>query len=297
MPDIPSPYFFTPVTNVVRVTPNMQRITLRGGDLRHFVSSGDPDERLLVVFPEEGQDAPPRPEPVGSTLDYPTDGPRPEMRSYTVRRWDPSTFEMDIDFAVHDGGAAVRWALQARPGQTLGVTTASGWYRPPSDTAWQLLLADMTALPAVGRIVEGLAPGTRVHVVAEVTTSADEQRFETAGDVTYTWLHGSGNGVGPSALAATARRWTLPDGPGYVWFAGEAGLSREVRRWLRHDLGRPTEHYDVIGYWRADKEAWTARYEQVRERIESAQIAALQAGGDFDSVRDAVDAAMDDAGL
>lgn len=297
MPDIPSPYFFAPVTNVARVTPNMQRITLRGGDLRHFVSSGDPDERLLVVFPADGQDAPPRPEPVGSVLDYPADGPRPEMRSYTVRRWDPSTFEMDIDFAVHDGGAAVRWALQARPGQTLGVTTASGWYRPPSDTAWQLLLADMTALPAVGRIVEGLTSGTRVHVVAEATTSADEQRFETAGDVTYTWLHGTGNGAGPSGLAEAARQWSLPDGPGYVWFAGEAGLSREVRRWLRHDLGRSTERYDVIGYWRADKEAWTARYEQVRERIESAQIAALESGADFDAVRDAVDAAMDDAGL
>lgn len=297
MPDTPNPYYFAPVANVARVTPNMQRITLRGGDLWHFTSSGDPDERLLVVFPDDGQDAPPSPVRMGSTLDYPSDGPRPEMRSYTVRRWDPTACEMDIDFAVHDGGAAVRWALQARPGQTLGVTTASGWYRPPSDTAWQLLLADMTALPAVGRIVEGLTPGTRVRVVAEVTTADDEQRFETSGEVTYTWLRGSGNGVGPSALASTARRWNLPDGPGYVWFAGEAGLSRTVRRWVRHDLGWPTERYDVIGYWRADKAAWTARYEQVRERIEAAQLGALEAGGDFDSVRDAVDAAMDDAGL
>ncbi|MBM4632585.1 SIP domain-containing protein [Rhodococcus hoagii] len=297
MPDNPSPYLFAPVSDVVRVTPNMQRITLRGGDLRHFASSGDPDERLLVVFPNPGDDAPPRPQRIGTAVDYPADGARPEMRSYTVRRWDASAFEMDLDFAVHEGGAAVRWALQARPGQTLGVTTASGWYRPPPDTAWQLLLADMTALPAVGRIVEGLPRGARVHVVAEVTTPADEQRFDTAGDVTYTWLHGTGNGVSPSALATAARRHDLPDGPGYVWFAGEAGLSREIRRWLRHDLGRPTERYHVLGYWRADKEAWTARYEQVREQIESAQIAALESGGDFDSVRDAVDAAMDDAGL
>jgi len=219
------------------------------------------------------------------------------MRSYTVRRWDPQSREMDLDFAVHDGGAAVRWALQARPGQVLGVTAASGWYRPPVDTSWRLLIADMTALPAVGRIVGELAPGTRVHVVAEVTTAADEQHVPTSGDVTYTWLHGTGNGVGPSALAAAARAWTRPDGPGYVWFAGEAGLSRDMRRWVRHELGWPTARYDVIGYWRADKEAWTARYERVRERIEAAQHAALSAGGDFDSVRDAVDDAMDRAGL
>ncbi|WFR74171.1 siderophore-interacting protein [Prescottella defluvii] len=297
MPSNPNPYCFAAVSRVARVTPNMQRITLSGGDLTRFASSGDPDERFLVVFPDDGEDRPPQPQPIGDTWDYPADGPRPEMRSYTVRRWNAETCEMDIDFAVHDGGAAVRWALQARPGQVLGVTMASGWYRPPAGTAWQLLIADMTALPAVGRIVEELAPGTRVHVVAEVTTAADEQHLETAGDVTYRWLHGTGNGVGPSALASTAREWVHPGGPGYVWFAGEAGHSREVRRWLRHELGWPTERYDVIGYWRADKEAWTARYEQVRDRIEAAQTTALAAGRDFDAVRDAVDAAMDQAGL
>ncbi|RVW11623.1 siderophore-interacting protein [Prescottella agglutinans] len=297
MPSNPSPYRFAAVSRVARITPNMQRITLSGGDLTRFVSSGDPDERLLVVFPGEGEGRPPQPQPIGETWDYPVDGPRPEMRSYTVRRWNRATCEMDIDFAVHDGGAAVRWALQARPGQVLGVTTASGWYRPPAGTAWQLLIADMTALPAVGRIVEELAPGTRVHVVAEVTTPADEQRIETAGDATYTWLHGTGNGVGPSAVADTARKWDRPGGPGYIWFAGEAGCSREVRRWVRHQLGWPTARYDVIGYWRAEKEAWTARYEQVRDRIEAAQSAALAAGGDFDAVRDAVDAAMDENGL
>lgn len=297
MPAHPNPYFFAPVSSVARITPNMQRITLRGGDLRHYASSNDPDERLLVVFPGEGEDAPAVPRQIGPTLGYPAAGPRPEMRSYTVRRWDPVTHEMDLDFAVHDGGTAVRWALQARPGQKLGVTTASGWYRPPSGTAWQLLLADMTALPAVGRIVECLPPGARVHAVVEVTSPDDEQQIETVGDVTYTWLHGTGNGLGPSGLATAARRWLRPGGPGYVWFAGEAGLSREVRRWVRHDLGWPADSYDVIGYWRADKEAWTARYEQMRGQIEAAQNAALAAGGDFDSVRDAVDAAMEQAGL
>ncbi|WP_241665791.1 siderophore-interacting protein [Prescottella subtropica] len=270
-------YLFAPVTRVARITPNMQRITLSGGDLDHFRSSGDPDERLLVMFP--------------------TDGPEPGLRSYTVRHWNPATTEMDIDFAVHDGGAAVHWALHATPGDILGVTSASGWYHPPADTAWQLLIADMTALPAVGRILEELTPGTRVHVVAEITDPLDEQHIDTSGDVTWTWLHGTGNGIGPSALAATVRAWTPPDGPGYVWFAGEAGLSRIVRRRLRHDLDFPADRYDVIGYWRADKDTWTARYEQVRDRIEAAQAAALASDADFETVRDAVDEAMERAGL
>lgn len=272
------PHLAATVSHVARVTPHMQRITLSGGDLVRFASSGLADEHLHVVFATDGADV-------------------TEMRSYTVRHWNPERAEMTIDFAVHDGGAAVRWALDARPGRTVGVTTPSGWYRPPTGTAWQLLIADMTGLPAVGRIVEELAPGTRVHVIAEVTTAADEQRLDTAGDVTWTWLHGTGNGAGPSALEAAARAWPRPDGPGYLWFAGEAGHSRAVRRWVRHDLRWHPDHYDVVGYWRADKEAWTARYEQVRERIEDAQLTALAAGGDFETVRDAVDTAMERAGL
>ena len=45
---------------------------------------------------------------------------------------------------VQVGGAAIRWALQASPGDVLGFSAAAGWYSPPSDTAWQLVVADMT---------------------------------------------------------------------------------------------------------------------------------------------------------
>ncbi|WP_072690895.1 siderophore-interacting protein [Rhodococcus marinonascens] len=269
------PDWSAPVVRTRRVTPNMQRITLAGGDLSRFESSGTPDERLLLAFPPDGT----------------------EKRSYTVRRWDADALEMDIDFAVHAGGTAALWAARARPGETLGFSTASGWYDPPSDAGWQLLLADMAALPAVSRILEEMPSSDRVHVIAEVTTPEDRQRLVTDAKLTATWLHGSGNGAGSSLLAEAARSWPLPSGPGYVWFAGEAKVSRVVRRWLRHDLGWPADRYDVLGYWRENKEEWVARYEAVREQIEAAADSALAASKDFDSVRDAVDAALDRAGL
>ena len=134
-------------------------------------------------------------------------------------------------------------------------------------------------------------------MIAEVTTRGDRQEFATAATQTATWLHGSGNGTGDSLLAEAARDWVRPDAPGYVWFAGEAKVSRVVRRWLRHELGWPADRYDVIGYWRDNKEEWVARYETVREQIEAARDTALAAGDDFDSVRDAVDAALDRTGL
>ncbi|MCQ4119214.1 siderophore-interacting protein [Rhodococcus tibetensis] len=273
-PSSEPPDRWAPVVRTERITPNMQRITLSGGDLTRFESSGAPDERLLLAFPPGGME-----------------------RSYTVRRWDPSACEMDIDFAVHAGGPAVRWALQASPGEVVGFSAASGWYAPPGDEEWQLLVADMTALPAVGRIVEELPGSAHVHVIAEITTTEDRQQLTTGADLTVTWLHDSGNGTGRSRLAEAARSWSRPSGPGYVWFAGEAKTSRDVRRWLRHELGWPPERYDVMGYWRADKEDWVARYETFREQIEAARDSALAAGRDFDAVRDAVDAALDRTGL
>lgn len=263
------------VVDTHRPTPHMQRITFAGPGLDGFTSTGRPDERLLVGLPPDHR----------------------ERRSYTVRRWDPERTELTLDFAVHAGGVAASWAEQAVIGEVVGLSRASGWYTAPPGDGWQLLLADMSALPAVGRILEERPAGVRVHVIAEVVDSADAQHFASDADITVDWHHGSGNGMGPSALYEAARGWVPPDGPGYVWFAGEARTSRQVRRWLRHELGRPPEQYDVMGYWRDRKEEWTRQYDRVRTEIEAVAHRAMTEGADLDSVRDAVDAAMERAGL
>ena len=54
----------------------------------------------------------------------------------------------------HAGGVAGPWARTAQPGQVVYLTDARGWYAPPDDSAWQLLIADLTGLPALERIVE-----------------------------------------------------------------------------------------------------------------------------------------------
>lgn len=297
MPADRSPYYFAEVVRTQRLTPHMQRVTLAGRDLARFTSSGDPDERLLVVFPHAGEIHPPAPLRCDHGWDYPEGPDRPPMRSYTVRRWSPAEHEMDIDFVLHGGGHAATWARLAAPGHTVAVTDASGWYAPPADCRWQLLVGDLTALPAIGRIVENLPAGTVVHVIAEVPDPADRQRFLAGAQMTVEWLHGTGNGSTRSLLGDAVQARELPPGPGYLWFAGEAGTSRAVRRRIRHDLGWAAARYDVMGYWRADREAWTRRYERVRDRIEAARDEAIARGADFDAVRDAVDAAMEAAGL
>ena len=50
-----------------------------------------------------------------------------------------------------------------------------------------------------------------------------------------------------------------PEGPGYFWMGGESAQMRDIRRHLRHDLGRDTRHYDVMGYWSGSRGRQTRR--------------------------------------
>ena len=289
-------YFRADVQDVVALTPNMIRIVLGGEDLRRFVTSGDPDERLVVVLPRPGQREAPEPvrQPDG-TLDYPSDD-EPDLRSYTVRRFDADKPEMVIDFVRHEGGVAATWAIQAQVGDVVYLSPAKGWYAPPADATWQLLLADMTALPALGRILEELPAGMRAVVVAEVTEESDRQELTSPADVTYQWVTG-GNGHGPSVMLDVLKGLDLPDGPGYIWFAGEAADSRAIRKYVRRELGWPTDRFTIIGYWRVDKERWMARYEQVGEQLEKAYTDAIESGLSEGDALEVYEAEMEKAGL
>ena len=65
------------------------------------------------------------------------------------------------------------------------VSDALGWYDPPADCDWQLLVADMTGLPALGRIVENLPAGSRAYVIVETIDAADWQQLASAAEVSY----------------------------------------------------------------------------------------------------------------
>jgi NADPH-dependent ferric siderophore reductase len=270
--DLPSdeaPRHLATVLEAAQITPGMRRITFGGAGLADFVSSALPDERVLVRFPLEP----------------------PHARSYTVRRWSADTGELDIDFVLHGHGGAARWAETAIPGDTVHLSSANGWFRPPENIEWLTLLADHAALPAVGRILESLPAGISVQLIAQIPDPSEQQSFTTAADADIRWV-----GDADSLLTELAAD-PLPPGTGYVWCALEAAAARKVRAYLRHTLKIPATAMHTMGYWRADKENWERRYALVAERIDEAMGAAMMAGKDFESVRDAVDAAMEREGL
>jgi NADPH-dependent ferric siderophore reductase len=281
-----------------RLTPHLLRVELGGDGLRGWSTSGVPDERLVLVLPRPGSRtaAPPVTMPDG-TQDYPDPDDQPPMRSYTVRSWDATTQRMLVDLVVHPGGVAATWAQTTRPGDVIYVTEAMGWYRPPADATWQLLVADLAGLPALARAVEELPAGTRAYALVEVPSEADRLEVSSAADVAWTWLVGSGNDVGPSGLAAALAELVVPEEPGYVWFAAEASASRAVRKHLRLDRGMTGARCTTLGYWRLDSERWDARYAEVAPTLEAVYTDAVAAGVSSEDALELYDEALERVGL
>ena len=111
------------------------------------------------------------------------------------------------------------------------------------------------------------------------------------------WIAGSGNGHGPSRLLNSLRRLELPEGPGYVWYAGEAAESRAVRKYLRQDLGWSNDRFTILGYWRVKQEEWLRRYEEVADRLETVYTAAVADGRSEGDALEVYDDALEKAGL
>ena len=237
------------VRRVERITPKMARITL-GGDLAGFVSAGY-DDHVKVFFPLPGQNAPTMPEtnPNGSVQSPVVE--RSPGRDYTPRSYNADRDELIIDFALHDAGPATSWAAQATPGQQLGIGGPRGSFVVPDDFDWYLFIGDETALPAIGRRLEELRAGTRAIVVASVTGSEEEQKFDSRAAVETVWVHRPLSRTDDSSpLLDAIRALALPKSiDGYVWAAASRRLRNSCAATLSTSADRQA-WVKAAGYWK-----------------------------------------------
>lgn len=231
-----------------RITPRMVRITLTGEDLAGFPGDG-PDRRIKMFFPAPGQERPALPRSTSGGPIWPTGQPRPTIRTYTVRRFDPQAKELDVDFVLHDGhGPAAAWARDAQPGAWVGVSEPGGRYEPDPDADYHLIIGDESALPAVATVLEALPPDTLTLVFLEVADEAEEQPLP--GTAKVQWIHRGDHRPGVP-LAAAVRAAVLPSGRGQVWLSGESGCVRDLRKHLLDERGFDRRSVYATGYWRA----------------------------------------------
>lgn len=253
-----------------QVSPRMLRLTF---DVPGCGPTKRPDDWLMLFFGEPGDHS--------------------QRRNYTVRAVRPQLQELDIDFALHEGGLAATWAKQAQPGAQLVWSAADGGYEPPADAEWQLIVGDLTALPAIGRIVEELEPGAKAIVVAEVFDRADRQTWDSAAEVDIRWIDGDAK----SCLNDVVRTFPEPDAPGYIWMAGETRTVRDARRYLRHERGVDKARWSLTGYWLARSEEWLERYKPIAEEMTELWERGEAEGRDEEEIMDEYEAALERVGL
>lgn len=258
------------VSKTAPLTPTLVRITLSGPGVDDFLSTGIGDEYVRLFFPhgEDPTDVS-LPVPDGDWWATPEGAPDAPMRTYTISGVRADQQEIDIDFVIHEAGIAGPWAAAARPGHVLGLNSPTGLYAPPPEIAWQVLVSDLTGLPAVARIAGGVAEGIRTRIVVEVAADSDRIALDVGENVDITWVVG-GNGHGPSTLGQIVRsivddRLELTEG--YIWVAGETVALRDVRKYLRRELGLPASRFKVVGYWTPIHD-WDSKFAALPESVQ-----------------------------
>ena len=210
-----------------QLSPHLVRLTLGssgagGSHLAEFASTGIPDEWVGLVVPGQFQ-----------------------SRYYTVRAWDGE--EMTLDVVAHDVGLVTEWAARGAVGDMVTITEPKGSFAMPDDAAWLLLVGDLTALPAMARIVEHVDVPTRIWAETADRAELDRAGY-LPGTAEVTWLEPPADGG--SNLAAVVEAIDWPEGDGYFWMAGESAQMRAIRKHLMRERRLPATAYDVMGYWR-----------------------------------------------
>jgi NADPH-dependent ferric siderophore reductase len=233
------PRYRVEVRRVERLTPRMVRVTFAGEELAGFVWSG-PASHVKLFFGSDGRDAPATP------------SERPTARTYTPRRFDPASREIDVEFVIHGEGPASRWAEQAAAGQTLTLAGPGRSYSIDSAADWHLLVGDDTAIPAICTILESLPPSVRALVLLEVVDEAEEHAPDPRGGSTeIQWVRrGPDPGQAGRGLESAVRALELPAGSGRIYVACEADAMRRIRRHLLVERCFPRERLVTRGYWR-----------------------------------------------
>ncbi|MCL6710267.1 siderophore-interacting protein [Pseudomonas sp. R2.Fl] len=226
----PYSLFEVVVEQVALVTPHMKRITIDGSYLLPF-RDGLPTQWLKVFVP-------------GASTG----------RAYTVRRFDPVSKKLELDFVLHgDNGPASAWAARVKPGDVFKIsgTHPRSGFAVESAAAHYLLFGDETALPAIAGILESLPANARVDGFIEVGDATEEQSIESAAAVNLIWLHRQSAVNGTSRLLVDAAgAIARPYQNTIIWIAAESTVVAALRRLAISEWGADRSRLHAAGYWK-----------------------------------------------
>ncbi|GAA2951671.1 SIP domain-containing protein [Glutamicibacter bergerei] len=188
------------------------------------------------------------------------------------------------------GGPATEFADRAQvgdellllgPNRALSDETYGGIEFRPGGARRVVLAGDETAAPAICAILEALPANVTGHALIEVPDTDDILGASTRSGVSVQWLTRGTNEHGVLLAAAVKDVVAIPaagavhtdadpedidideqilwetgaaeSAPFYAWIAGEAGMVKELRRYLVREAGINRKQVAFMGYWRRGK--------------------------------------------
>jgi NADPH-dependent ferric siderophore reductase len=241
-PKRPSPCILT-VKEAFYLTPNMIRVVFTSPELASR-PEGCEGANCKVFLPSADQNA-------DELLSQIENGPRPTVRTYTVRNFRKDALELDIDFVAHgDEGPASAFAMRAKAGDFIG-------FRGPSDVKikdfyadWYLVAADMSALPVASAALEAMPRDAKGLAIFEVQTEDDKQDIDMPDGVEVQWIIQSDPHVASAAQEASIRAAQMPAGVIQTCIAGESGVIKALRGYLSNETDILKEDIYISGYWK-----------------------------------------------
>ncbi len=230
------------VAAVEQPTPCVVRVTFTGAELDSFALA-KPAAHMKLFFPTSGA----WPPPGGVEA-----APRPPSRTYTPRRFDPAKSLLEIEFVLHGAGLAADWARHAKPGDSMLVSASpGGGYSIPEGVTNIIIIADDTAMPAAGTLVEALPAGCNITAICEIESAAEERPLSPRVSCQPRWLHRMPGALKPGAqLEQAVAAWPEQPAHTYWWVACEAGTMRRIRDTLVTQRGVARTHLHTRGYWK-----------------------------------------------
>ena len=229
------------------LTPHLAGLTLTGRDLEGFAVE-QPAASVRLLLPLPGNTDLVIPAWNGNEFLL-ADGSRPIIRTFTPRRFDPDTLELDLEIVIHPGGTVSGWVQTAGPGDPAAISGPGRGYAVDAGAGSFLLAGDETAVPAISQLLEVLPADRPVQVHIEVTHPDARLKLPGHPRADVAWYDLSPDGRPGDALVPAIRAADL-DPDVRVWVAGEAAAMHRTRRHLFEDRQLPRDQVTVRGYWK-----------------------------------------------
>lgn len=231
------------VIRKTQISRNMLRVTFGGEAMKGFPTDAA-SANIKLLLPHAEHDQASYIEALNGT------GTKPIKRTYTVANYDADANELDIDFALHaHAGLATTFALNAKPGDIVGIAGPSQPKLVNKDADWFLIAGDMTAIPAIEANLRYLPDNAQGHIIIEIQDEDDKRHFEKPDGMQLTYLLDSKPEDGGSILAETVTSLEWLPGTPDVWMAGESNSVREVRTYLAKTKLLDRRCRYTSGYW------------------------------------------------